>query len=183
VRILNLWYGGQRITDRAVLERFHDATRDNGKIEINNTTLGCDPRQGERKKLTVEYTNTRDAPEWFVKNYDLCVKRRSMNEGETIDFNWDIVHAMWGSYPDYTPGDRLVTILEPLFWALDHDEEIQLTVDNLHDDPALGRKKDLRIDVGQAGGYNQRYDVDEWQNLRFACRWGEKPQEGACLVM
>ncbi|KAF7973441.1 hypothetical protein HWV62_30775 [Athelia sp. TMB] len=175
VQVIKITYGGAHITDRTVLQRFHDAIRDYQPILISNETLGGDPLPMVLKEFVIDYKN--------VNNEDnRCLKSRKMREGETLDFGWDIKYVLWGADSDVWSLDKFPTAYSNLFWALDHEGDVAISCETMGCDPAPGRVKYCRVVYSHPQRSRETQSVGEGGRLRFTQRWpGPKKEE--CVIM
>jgi len=165
VQILSITYGGKLITEPSVKERFYNALRDYNEIQITNDNLGGDPQSHVPKEFVIEYRNVNNDDNRFLK-------RRKMLESETLDFGWDITKLMYGANPLVWSLDRFPKAFENLFWALDHQGDVEISYKNLDCDPAPAQRKSLQIAYGSSKHSGDSVNIGDGSRLRFSARWG-----------
>ena len=176
MQVIKITYGGAHITDRAALERFHDAIRDYKPILISNENLGGDPRPGVFKEFVIEYKNVNNTD-------DRCVKARRMWEGETLDFGWDIKYVSWGRNGDRLTWDKSTLAYLNLFWALDHNGEVLISCETMGCDPAPGQWKNFTVTYSHPQHRWETCELDEGGRLKFEERWPKPEVDPECVVM
>jgi hypothetical protein len=151
------------IFDPQVSQRFHEAISDRKAIYISNHNLGGDPQFGVRKTFVIQYKSGGN-------DYKNVVKRRRMLEGETLDFDWDIIKATYGAPPPVRPMDHYPGAYEKLFWALDHKESVWVENTMSGFDPAYGTVKVIKVFYTDSGGNVNEAVAREYCNLDFIMR-------------
>jgi hypothetical protein len=129
VEIIAIKFGGDKIVDSLVLERFQSVIRNGETIEINSTNLSVVGNPiGKRRNFFIEYRNGKaeDFDKDHYNKLNFRKFRRAM-ENEKLDFSWDITYAEYGIAPWVWPMvGEYVSGYEKLFWALDHKESVRV---------------------------------------------------------
>jgi hypothetical protein len=136
----------------------------NGSVKVNNSNLGGDPAEGERKTLHIRARNFRGESREF-----------NFAEGEFIDASqfynynggfvedsapgWRVLWAEWGS------GDRFVDVTKRVRELLSGEGTVKVNNTNLGGDPAVGAKKILRISARDPRGEVRQFAFEEGQYI------------------
>jgi len=135
-----------------------------GTVKVNNTNLGGDPAEGERKILHIRARNFRGESREF-----------NFAEGEFIDASqfynynggfveddapgWRVMWAEWGA------GDRFVDVTRRVRELLSGEGTVKVNNTNLGGDPAEGARKILRISARDPRGEVRQFSFEEGQYI------------------
>ena len=136
-----------------------------GTVKVNNTNLGGDPAEGERKFLHI-----------LARNFHGESREFNLAEGEYIDASqfynynggfdeddapgWRVMWAEWGS------GDRFVDVTRRVRELLSGEGTVKVNNTNMGGDPAEGAKKILRISVRDRSGAVRQFSFEEGQYIQ-----------------
>jgi hypothetical protein len=136
----------------------------NGSVKVNNTNLGGDPAEGERKILHIRARNFRgESREFNFAEGDYIDASRFYNyNGGFVEDNvpgWRVMWAEWGS------GDRFVDVTKRVRELLSGEGTVKVNNTNLGGDPAEGAKKVLRISARDPRGEVRQFAFEEGQYI------------------
>jgi hypothetical protein len=138
----------------------------NGSVKVNNSNLGGDPAEGERKILHIRARNFRgESREFNFAEGEFIDARQFYNyNGGFVEESapgWRVMWAEWGS------GDRFVDVTKRVRELLSGEGTVKVKVNNtnLGGDPAVGAKKILRISARDPRGEVRQFAFEEGQYI------------------
>jgi hypothetical protein len=136
----------------------------NGSVKVNNTNLGGDPAEGERKTLHIRARNFRgESQEFNFAEGDYIDASQFYNyNGGFVEDNapgWRVMWAEWGS------GDRSVDVTRRVRELLSSGGRVKVNNTNLGGDPAEGARKVLRISARDPRGEVRQFSFEEGQYI------------------
>ena len=136
----------------------------NGSVKVNNTNLGGDPAEGERKILRIRARNFRgESQEFNFAEGDYIDASQFYNyNGGFVEDNapgWRVMWAEWGA------GDRFVDVTRRVRELLSSGGRVKVNNTNLGGDPAEGARKVLRISARDPRGEVRQFAFEEGQYI------------------
>jgi len=152
------WGAGGRRVD--VTNRVRVILSGNGSVKVNNTNLGGDPAEGEKKSLHIRARNFRgESQEFNFAEGDYIDASQFYNyNGGFVEDNaagWRVMWAEWGA------GDRFVDVTGRVRELLSSGGRVKVSNSNLGGDPAEGTKKVLRISARDPRGEVRQFAFEE----------------------
>lgn len=135
-----------------------------GTVKVNNTNLGGDPAEGQRKVLHIRARTFRGESREF--NF---AEGEFIDAGQFYNYNggfdeddapgWRVMWAEWGA------GDRFADVTQRVRELLSGEGTVKVNNANLGGDPAIGAKKVLRISVRDRNGAVRQFSFEEGQYI------------------
>ena len=165
VVVVTVYYDSQRIVNSDILASIRQAIEANGRFDVNNESLGCDPSPGKRKECYIQWRQTpggNDIADQIEEGKHFSFGRYITSityGGVVLDYKphaYLYLHKAWrNTYASYEK--QRLSIFAPF---VSDRGRILLDNDNLLGDPKPGERKQVRIEVFDCDSHPSHQNFD-----------------------